>query len=465
MSLGDRDGARGGSAVRDPAADPLRPTFHLAPPRGWINDPNGLIQVDGTYHVFYQYNPAEAVWGNIHWGHASSPDLVRWQQEPVALAPSPDGPDADGCWSGSAVMGASGPVIFYTGRRGDDESVCVAHGDRQLRTWTKDADNPILEPPPELELSDFRDPKVWSEGSAWRMLVGAGSHAGSGLVLSFRSDDLKGWELVGPVIEGEAGGHGEVWECPDLFHVDGRDVLIYSVTPGQGSTRYVSGAWDGSRLHASRRGLIDLGSYLYAAQTLRLATGRHIIWGWIREGRSVRSQRAAGWSGMLSIPRAVSMDSDGRFLMAPLPELEALRLPGGVAATDLRLVEGVELLLSEDAGPAWELRVGFVADAGARLRLTLCASSNGAELTTIEIDPAEGRVQVDRRRSSLTADVDRDVLVAELWDAPDTGVDLRIFVDGTVIEAFIDGISLTTRVYPTRVDSTRIALVALAGDV
>jgi beta-fructofuranosidase len=297
------------------------------------------------------------------------------------------------------------------------------------------------------------------------MLVGAGYRAGSGAVLSFRSDDLKRWELMGLALEGEAGDHSEVWECPDLFHVDGRDVLLYSVTPGQESTRYVSGAWDGSRFHAGRRGLIDLGSYLYAAQTLRLATDRHIMWGWIREGRTVQSQRAAGWSGMLSIPRAVSLDAEGRLLMAPLPELEALRLPGGVAATDVRLVEGVELLLREDAGSAWELRTGFVADAGARLHLTLCASSDGAEATTFEIDPAAGRVQVDRRRASLTAETDRDVLVAELWDAPRTEVELRIFVDSTVIEAFVDGISLTTRVYPARADSTRIALLALDGEV
>ena len=109
-----------------------RPRFHIRPPSGWLNDPNGVILWGDRFHVFYQHNPASAQWGNIHWGHVLSPDLVHWQHEPIALAPEAAGYDADGCWSGCIVDDNGTPTLLYTARRGDTEVVCLAIGDADL---------------------------------------------------------------------------------------------------------------------------------------------------------------------------------------------------------------------------------------------------------------------------------------------------------------------------------------------
>ena len=430
-----------------------------------MNDPNGLIRVDGTTHVFYQYNPEAPIWDAIHWGHASSTDLVRWRSEPVALRPTPGGPDEDGCWSGSAVMTPDGPVIFYTGRRGERETICRALGDAELRSWRKDPRNPLLESPTALALTDFRDPKVWRGWDGWHMIVGAGLASGDGAVLYLRSPDLERWDLIGPILSGRSDGRREAWECPDLFRVDGRDVLMYSVAPGSESTSYVLGEWDGHRFVPELEGCLDLGPYFYAAQALVEPDGRAILWGWLREARSVEAQIAAGWSGMLSIPRSLSVAADDRLLVAPLPELEALRLAEGAIADQARLAAGERWQVRSDAGSAWEAGIRFSARPGARLCIELCASPDSAELTVLECDVHGSTVLIDRVRSSLAMGTEADVRTFDLRCGQRDTLELRLFFDGTVIEAFIDGISLTTRVYPSRPDSTGVALLASGGTV
>ena len=453
--------------------DHLRPCYHVTAPQGWLNDPNGVIKVGETFHLFYQHNPDEAVWSNIHWGHVASTDLVHWQPLPIALAPTPGGPDGDGCWSGCSVIGPDGPVVLYTARDGERETVCLAHGDAALRTWRKDPRNPVLAAPAALPLSDFRDPRVWREADGWRMVIGVGLERGPGAVLLYRSSDLYGWELVGPILEGDESSIGQVWECPDVFSLDGRGVLIYSVTPGPESTQYVTGDWDGRSFRVVGHGLMDQGPYFYAAQTLAdqvaEAPGsegaeRRIVWGWLREGRTVEAQRQAGWSGAMSLPRLVSLDEQGRLLMNPVPELEALRGPV-TRVRDLRLAAGEDHALTEDAGHAWEGRIRFSADPGARLRLALCASADDTEVTFVECDPMAGTLVLDRRRSSLSADSDLDLCEHRLWESARDEVEVRVFVDGSVMELFIDGLSVTTRIYPTRPDSTGVALSALGGEV
>ena len=157
------------------AADPLRPQFHLLPAKNWMNDPNGPIYWNGHYHMFFQYNPNAAVWGDMHWAHAVSDDMIHWRHLPIALAPTSGWDDADGCFTGSAVDDHGVATILYTGvktvpperatlRDGVHnfrEVVCLAmSGDPQLRAWTK-WKTPVIEPPQESQLTGFRDPFLW----------------------------------------------------------------------------------------------------------------------------------------------------------------------------------------------------------------------------------------------------------------------------------------------------------------
>src|ERR1700757_5393158 len=176
------------TGVAELAADPLRPQFHLLPARNWMNDPNGPIYWNGHYHMFFQYNPNAAVWGDMHWAHAVSPDMIHWRHMPVALAPAPGWDDADGCFTGSAVDDNGTATILYTGvksvaaeratlRDGANnfrEVQCLATStDPQLLSWTK-WKTPVIQPPEDPLLTGFRDPFLWRDRDVWYLGVGSG---------------------------------------------------------------------------------------------------------------------------------------------------------------------------------------------------------------------------------------------------------------------------------------------------
>ncbi|MGI8406655.1 MAG: glycoside hydrolase family 32 protein, partial [Thermomicrobiales bacterium] len=217
-------------------SDPYRPTYHFTAPANWINDPNGLVEWHGQYHLFYQHNPFGPLWGNMHWGHAVSSDLVHWEHLPIALAPTPGGPDAEGCFSGCAVNLGDYVLLMYTGVNEHGEQLpCIAtSSDDTLETWTKDERNPVITAPPAgLETVFFRDHTVWNEDGIWFQGIGSGIAGQGGAVLLYRSPDLRTWEYVHPLIVGDAKQTppfptGTGWECPDFFTVDGRHGLIFA---------------------------------------------------------------------------------------------------------------------------------------------------------------------------------------------------------------------------------------------
>ena len=307
------------------ATDPLRPQFHLLPAANWMNDPNGPIFWNGQYHMFYQYNPDASVWGNMHWAHSVSLDMIHWTHLPGGLAPSPGGPDAAGCFTGSAIIEGNRVVVLYTGVVNNPsgktprlrESQCLAYSDdRRLIRWTK-LDHPVIpDPPPDLNTTGFRDPSVWKQDGWYYMTVGSGiAHVG-GAVLLYRSKDLKQWTYLHILASGPWSGissnlaeSGDMWECPEFFALDGKHVLIYSA---EGKVFWHSGTLDIDTMlfHGEKHGFLDMGSY-YAAKTQLDADGRRIIWGWILETRPEAQFRAAGWAGMMSLPRVLNLDKDG----------------------------------------------------------------------------------------------------------------------------------------------------------
>lgn len=329
------------------AVDPRRPQFHLLPARNWMNDPNGPIYFAGKYHMFFQYNPAGPVWGNMSWNHAISDDMVHWSHEPVAFTITPGGPDAAGCFSGSAILGSHDgkPRVYaiYTGvvkdkthetirNEGLRESQCLAWSDdMKLRHWEKRPLPIIPNPPSGMKITGFRDPSVWKQGDSYLMVVGSGIEKTGGCILLYLSKNLTDWEYLHPLVQGgwsgvsgsNPVGTGEMWECPDFFALDGMHVLIYST---MGKVVWQSGSFDLATLkfHAERNGLIDLDAF-YAPKTQLDAQGRRILWGWVPERRSQQEMLKAGWSGMMSLPRVLHLDSDGTLRMEMLPELSKLR--------------------------------------------------------------------------------------------------------------------------------------------
>jgi len=391
------------------AADPLRPQYHLLPAKNWMNDPNGPIFWKGQYHMFFQYNPGGAVWGDMHWAHAVGPDMIHWKHLPVALAPTAGWDDADGCFTGSAVDDHGTATIVYTGvkavapelatlRDGTHnfrETQCLATSDDpQLRTWTK-WKTPVLQPPDDPKLTGFRDPFTWHDQDGWwYMGVASGSRKRGGCVLLYRSKNLRDWEYLDPLATGEWTGHegtnpvdtGEMWECPDFFALGKKHVLLYSTA---GKVIWETGELDRKemRFQRERSGLLDHGAY-YAQKT---QAGEPILWGWIPEKRPPADFSAAGWAGSMALPRKLSLDHEGNLQMEVAKSAESLRGKAFGANGSLRgrleeiRIEGIAgefawktdslpfaLSIADRSGPWWSLEAQ---PAGPSVRLQINETS------------------------------------------------------------------------------------------
>jgi beta-fructofuranosidase len=440
------------------ATDPHRPRYHFTPPSGWMNDPNGLIQWDGRYHLFYQHNPAGAFWGDIHWGHAVSDDLLRWEHLPIALAPDPDGPDAGGCFSGCAVVDDGVVRFVYTGV--DPQVCCLATGDPDLLTWTRHPGNPVIAgPPADLGAPGFRDHSVWREDGQWHQVIGSGIAGRGGAALHYRSFDLIDWEYLGPLLAGDRAESGDMWECPDFFPLGDRHALVLSVLPEK-RVHYFSGAYREGRFSPDRYSRLDLGAEFYAPQTMVDDAGRRLMWGWLREGRTVDAQIAAGWSGAMSVPRVLAMTADGRLTARPVPELDALR--GRYERFEnLSLTPDADLRLPGVEGDSLDLRVAIEPGRATEVGLRVRCAPDGSELTTITYTVAGGALSIDRGSSSLDSTVELDVESGSTGLCPPDPVVLRVLLDRSVLEIFPEGGSpAATRLYPTRADSLGISFFA-----
>jgi beta-fructofuranosidase len=443
-----------------------------------MNDPNGLIQYQGRYHLFYQYNLHGAFWGTMHWGHVASTDLIHWEHMPLALAPSPDGPDADGCFSGCAVVHDGVPTLIYTGVRGDHELPCLATStDPDLATWTKYPGNPVIPgPPDEVQTTIFRDPTAWRDNGLWYQAIGSGIAGVGGAAMLYRSEDLIGWQFLHPLcVEtpemSDPDRPSLGWECPDFFEVDGKRVLIACFWDGEPiSVSYLTGDFEDERFVPGHQGIVDAGECFYAPQSFADEQGRRVMFGWLRESRDPDAQVAAGWSGVMSLPRVLTVRPDGSLGTAPASELVALR--GRHQHFDVNDIPlGMPLPLDGIRGDALEIVVEFTPDVPESCGLLVRCSGDGAEETSINYDPVLSTLSLDTRRSSSDPDVNGSLAVAEVELDQDEGVRLRVFVDRSVVEVFLnDRVCVSGRVCPTREDSVGIRVVApdrgaLAGPV
>ena len=457
----------GMAAMRDRLGeDRDRPSYHLTAPANWLNDPNGLIHWNGQYHLFYQYNPAGPFHGTIHWGHAVSDDLVHWADRPVALAPSPDGPDRDGCWSGCAVDADGTPTILYTGGRGTRQLPCIATAaDDDLNRWVTDPDNPVIEEVPTepavLSTADwdgeFRDHCVWRDGDTWYQLIGAGIQDGGGAVLLYESDDLTAWTYRGPILTGDREVDGTVWECPELLDFGDKQLLHVS---NYEDVVYFIGEYDDGTFEVERRDRLDHGNY-YAPQSMRTPDDRLLTWGWLPEARDVSAQWDAGWSGAMSVPRELTLADDGGLCQRPAAELTALR--GANTRIDELRLGGADRVALDVESRRFELRATVRLEDADAVTLSVLESPDREEHTSVRYT-RESDVVVDRTRASQDprATSDTQAMGVTPYDSP---LSLRLFVDGSVVEVFAnERHCLTSRVYPTRADATGLSLAADGGD-
>ena len=432
------------------AADPLRPQFHLLPAKNWMNDPNGPIYWKDRYHMFFQYNPGAAVWGDMHWAHAVSEDMIHWRHLPVALAPTPGWDDADGCFTGSAVDDRGTATILYTGvkrapleratlRDGHNnfrEVQCLATStDPQLRSWKKLA-RPVIEPPNDPQITGFRDPFLWREGNDWLLGVASGHAKQGGCILLYRSKDLRTWQYLHELASGKwtekeltnPVDSGEMWECPDFFPLGKKSVLLYSTA---GRVVWESGEFDAKELkfHSQKRGILDHGAY-YAQKTQLDAQGNRILWGWIPEKRPDAELVAAGWAGCMALPRTLSLSAGGELEMNIAPAAQSLREellnPKNIA----RSSEALQHVAIED------------------LRGELAWKTPSASFALTLEDQTGPWWSVALTQKDPAASLEVNSATFEFPSMPGNANDFHLFLDGSVAELIVNGRhAITTRIY------------------
>lgn len=442
-----------------------RPRFHFSAPRHWLNDPNGIVWWRGRWHLHYQHNPHAARWGDIHWGHASSDDLLHWHDEPIALAPSA-GADEDGCFSGSIAIVDGRPLACYTGLRGGAQSQCFAVGDDDLRQWTKEPGRTIAEPPEGVAREDFRDPWIFRAGGWWYLAVGASAGQARGQVLLYRSADARDWHYRHPLFTAPTLSHGVMWECPNFFPLGERWVLTVSVWPRLGAHWFV-GRFDDERFVPETEGVLDPDGGAFAHLAAPAPDGRMLQWAWIDEQRDASAVEADGWAGALSVPHELSLDTCGRLLRRPAAEIARLR----EAPADLRPADPASALQAPPlagaplvsagagtthvfSGRCLDLEVEFRLRDRRPCGLVLAASPDGAEQTRIVFLPEARRLLIERARSSTDPAASRqNVWIFHERDEAEP-LRLRVLLDHSVLEVQADErSSLSTRLYPARPDS------------
>lgn len=456
-----------------------RPLLHFTPPSGWLNDPNGLVYLDGEYHLFYQHHPASLIWGPMHWGHAVSRDLFHWEHLPIALAPDQIGQ----IFSGSTVIdatntagfGVGAMVAIFTHAMGDRQAQSLAYSIDRGRGWTKYAGNPVLAPSDAPR--DFRDPRVlWYEGQGggrWVMLLAVGQE-----IWFYRSPDLKTWAKTGS-FGASHGAHDGIWECPELLSlpIDGepkrRWVLVVGVqqgAPAGGSgTQYFVGDFDGAAFTSDDPpGTVrwaDYGADFYAAQAWSAALGGRAVWlAWMNNWDYARETPATTWRGMMTAPRELTLTRDaGGIALAQRParELQARR-KASRSRHNLAIAPGA-LSLDTVGSAALEVEACFRVDPSAARRFGLRMYVGADEAVIIGYDIEQQALWVDDRAA-------RQMLPSASRPQPvplaprDGRLDLCILVDTASLEIFADGgrIVLSNQIFPDHAIS-RIEIFAEGG--
>lgn len=441
-----------------------RPVYHHTPLYGWMNDANGLVYKDGEYHLYFQYNPYGSKWGNMHWGHSVSKDLIHWEH----LAPAIARDTLGHIFSGSSVVdhnnsagyGKDALIAFYTSASDEHGQIqCMAYSTDNGRTYTKYEGNPILTPFDGLK--DFRDPKVfWYEGTKrWIMVLAVGQE-----MQFFSSPNLKDWTFESSFGKGH-GAHGNVWECPDLFElpVEGTNekkwVLLCSLGDGpfgDSATQYFVGSFNGKEFvneSPSKTKWMDWGKDHYATVTWSDAPdNRRIAIAWMSNWQYANDVPTSQYRSPNSVPRDLSLfivDGETYLQSAPSPELLALRDASKKRSFKVNGTRTIKDMISGNDG-AYEIELTIENQRADVIGFRLY--NDKGEEVDMQYDMKEKKFSMDRRKSGEVSFNENFPMLT--WTAIESGKDalkLRLFVDKSSVEAFGDGgrFAMTNQVFPS----------------
>ncbi|WP_083928281.1 glycoside hydrolase family 32 protein [Spirosoma panaciterrae] len=462
--------------------EPYRPQYHFTPKAHWMNDPNGMVYLNGTYHLFFQYYPNDTKWGPMHWGHATSKDLVHWQEQPIALYPDKLGY----IFSGSAVVDVHNTSGF--GKKGQVPLVAIfTHHNPELekrksdkfqyqsiaysldegKTWTKYAGNPVLQNP---GIVDFRDPKVrWYEPQKkWIMTL-----ATKDRVTFYASPDLKTWSKQSEFGH-NLGAHGGVWECPDLLSIDHNGkkvwVLLVSINPGGpnggSATQYFVGDFDGKTFkpYSTKTKWMDYGTDNYAGVTFANTGNRSILMGWMSNWQYAQVVPTATWRSAMTIPRLLQLkDVNKELYLSSTPVKELGALNGKRFTEKNRSVKGTYDLTSKVMNASGLFRLDLTTQATNDFSIIL-ANEQGNELE-IGYDKATNTYYIDRSRSGK---IDFEKGFGKRHTAPrlstNASLSLTLLADVASVELFADdGLTVLTDIFFSDKPMSKLSLKSAMG--
>ncbi|MXV53168.1 glycoside hydrolase family 32 protein [Pedobacter sp. HMF7647] len=471
--------SKGQTSQADLFGEPYRPQIHFSPKLHWTNDPNGMVYYKGVYHLFFQHYPAGTVWGPMHWGHATSKDLVHWQEQPIALYPDSLGY----IFSGSAVadvnntsgFGKDGKpplVAIFTHHdpKGEKEksdkfqNQSLAYSLDDGKAWTKYEGNPVLRNP---GITDFRDPKVmWYEaGKKWIMTL-----ATKDRITFYSSPNLKEWNLESEFGK-DLGAHGGVWECPDLFplSLNGKQywILIVSINPGGpnggSATQYFVGDFDGKNFRPRDTTVrwIDYGPDDYAGITWSNTGSRKIFLGWMSNWIYANEVPTEKWRNAMTIPRELSLKKEGQNILVastPVKELGVITTGKSVSLSKLDIGKGD---LSDKTGSLpgqFELKI-----TGKLLKdFSLELSDVNGEKLKIGFDSKVNAYYIDRVNSGQT-DFNKEFAARHTAARLTAGkaFDLTLIVDRASVELFADnGLTVMSSIFFSKQPFTKLSATA-----
>lgn len=430
-----------------------RPVFHVTPPIGWMNDPNGFSLYQGEYHLFYQYHPYSTAWGPMHWGHCKTKDFVRWEQLPCALAPDREY-DGQGCFSGSAVEHNGKHILMYTSVREQEledgtrlirQTQSIAEGDGI--NYRKAEQNPVIQAdmlPEGSSLEDFRDPRIWKDKDTFYTVIGSRNADGSGQIALFSSADALEWRFE-RILDRSGNRYGSMWECPDFFRLDQKQVLIVSpqLMRAEGlefhngnNSVYFAGEYSDESKEFIRKEAhaIDYGLDFYAPQTVETEDGRRVMIGWLQSWDNYLTPEDAEWSGVMTIPRELFFQ-DERLMQTPVRELERYHTEA-VVHQDVRLEkkDGAVKLAGVE-GRVFDMTVEVQARGFGSFEITLAA--DGRNQTSLVYDRNKGTLTTDRTYSGLVRDV---LCTRSMYVEPHNDkLSIRVLMDKYTLEVFVNG--------------------------
>ncbi len=443
-----------------------RPQIHFSPKAHWMNDPNGMVFYNGIYHLFFQYYPEGTVWGPMHWGHATSKDLIHWQQQPIALFPDSLGY----IFSGSAVVdknntsgfGKNGEipmVAIYTNHDPNGEKAgtnnyqnqSIAYSVDNGKSWVKYSKNPVLKNP---GITDFRDPKViWYEpDKKWVMTL-----ATKDRITFYSSPDLKNWKKESEFGE-DAGAHGGVWECPDLLSFVNKGkkiwILIVNINPGGpnggSATQYFVGNFDGKKFVGDSKATkwLDYGPDEYAGVTWSNTGDRKLFLGWMSNWAYANVVPTIKWRSAMTIPRELKLKNAGdEIFVASEPVKELSLIEEKPVITKNIVVNKTFNIAQKTKQLTFPCRLNLSIDSTKDFSLIL--SNDISEQLVIGYDKSNNRYYIDRTKSGKV-DFQKDF--AKIHTAPrfteNSKMNLALVIDISSVELFADdGLTVMTEIF------------------